>query len=67
MFSRPSSLGWLWLWASIGVAALFGTFASAGAFVWPLAAAGIGLLACKTRNRAILAVVACVAGLAARC
>jgi hypothetical protein len=61
-FSQPGSLTRFWLWACIGVAALFGTFASAGAFVWPLAAAGIGLLAANAVSRRG-ALLACVAGL----
>jgi hypothetical protein len=62
-FSQSGSLTRFWLWACVGVAALFGTFSSAGAFLWPLAAAGIGLLAAhrvSTRG----AVLACAAGLA---
>ena len=63
---RPSSLGRFWLWASVGVLAMFGTFSSAGAVAWPLIGVGIGLLATRTvtRNRAILAVAAAGSGLA---
>ena len=62
-FSQPGSLTRFWLWACVGVAALFGTFASAGAFIWPLAAAGIGLLAANSVDwRGAL--LACVVGLA---
>ncbi|MDX6541243.1 MAG: hypothetical protein QOI71_2853 [Gaiellales bacterium] len=62
---RPSSLGRFWLWASIGVLAMFGTFSSAGGIVWPVIGVGIGLLATRavTRNRTILAVVVGLAGL----
>jgi hypothetical protein len=61
--SQSGSLTRFWLWACVGVAALFGTFSSAGAFLWPLAAAGIGLLAAhRVTNRG--AVLACAAGLA---
>jgi hypothetical protein len=62
---RPSSLGRFWLWASIGVLAMFGTFSPAGAIVWPAIGVGIGLLAAHTvtRNRTILAVAAGLAGL----
>jgi hypothetical protein len=62
---RPSSLGRFWLWASIGVLAMFGTFSPAGAIVWPVIGVGIGLLATRTvtRNRAVIAVVAGLAGL----
>jgi hypothetical protein len=62
-FSQPGSLTRFWLWACIGVAALFGTFASVGAFVWPLTAAGIGLLAANAISKRG-AVLACAAGLA---
>jgi hypothetical protein len=63
--SRPSSLSRFWLWASIGVLAMFGTFSPVGAIVWPAIGLGIGLLATRTvtRNRTILAVVAGLAGL----
>lgn len=44
---QPGSLARFWLWACIGVAAMFGSFTSAGAFVWPLAGVGIGLLATR--------------------
>jgi hypothetical protein len=62
---RPNSLGRFWLWASIGVLAMFGTFSPAGAIVWPAIGVGIGLLAARTvtRNRTILAVAAALAGL----
>src|SRR4051812_22971542 len=62
----PSSLGRFWLWASVGVLAAFGTFAPSGAIVWPLVGVAIGLLAARTvtRNRALLAVAAGLAGLA---
>ena len=36
---QPGSLARFWLWASIGVVAMFGTFSPAGALVWPLAGA----------------------------
>ena len=56
-----ASLGLMYIWENL--AALFGTFASAGAFVWPLAAAGIGLLAANAVDwRGAL--LACIAGLA---
>lgn len=51
MTLRSGSLARFWLWASIGVVTMFGTFSSAGALVWPLAAAGIGLLAARSVNR----------------
>lgn len=50
-FPQPGSLARFWLWASIGVVAMFGTFSSAGALVWPLAGAGIGLLAARSVSR----------------
>jgi hypothetical protein len=50
-FSQPGSLVRFWLWASVGVVAIFGTFTYAGAFVWPLLAAGIGLLAARSFSR----------------
>ncbi|HEY3614470.1 MAG TPA: hypothetical protein VGK92_12225 [Gaiellales bacterium] len=61
----PSSLGRFWLWASVGVLAMFGTFSAAGAIVWPAVGVGIGLLATRsiTRNRTILAVAGGIAGL----
>jgi hypothetical protein len=64
MSLRPGCLTRFWLWASIGVVAMFGTFSFAGGIVWPLLGAGIGLLAARrvTTRRAILAVVAGVAG-----
>lgn len=63
--ASPSSLGRFWLWASVGVLAMFGTFSTGGTIVWPVLGAGIGLLAARsvTRNRAILAVAAGLAGL----
>ena len=62
--TQPGSLARFWLWAAIGVAAMFGTFSSVGALVWPLAGAGIGLLAANTvtRRGAALAVAAGLAG-----
>lgn len=61
---QAGSLARFWLWASVGVVAMFGTFSSAGALVWPMAAAGIGLLAARSVSRrgAILAVGAGLAG-----
>lgn len=48
---HPGSLARFWLWAAIGVVAMFGTFSTVGALVWPLAGAGIGLLAANTVTR----------------
>jgi hypothetical protein len=64
MSLRPGCLTRFWLWASIGVVAMFGTFSFAGGLVWPLLGAGIGLLAARrvTPRRAILAVAAGLAG-----
>jgi hypothetical protein len=63
-FPQPGSLARFWLWASVGVVAILGTFSSAGAFVWPLAGAAIGLLAARSISRrgTLLAVVAGLAG-----
>lgn len=63
MSFRPGCLTRFWLWASIGVLAMFGTFATGGALVWPLLGAGIGLLATRrvSARRAMLAIVAGVA------
>jgi hypothetical protein len=60
------SLGRFWLWGLVGLLAVFGTITSAGAIVWPVLGAGIGLLAARThtRNRSLLAIVAGLAGLA---
>lgn len=57
---RPGCLTRFWLWASIGVLAMFGTFATGGAIVWPVLGAGIGLLATRrvSTRRAILAIAA---------
>ena len=49
---QPGSLMRFWLWASIGVVAMFGTFSFAGPVVWPLLGAGIGLLAARSVTRA---------------
>lgn len=64
MSLRPGCLTRFWLWASVGVVAMFGTFSFAGAIVWPLLGAGIGLLAARrvTPRRAILAIIAGLAG-----
>lgn len=61
----PSSLGRFWIWAGVGVLAMFGTFSSGGTIVWPVLGAGIGLLAARsvTRWRTVLAVAAGLAGL----
>jgi hypothetical protein len=61
---QPGSLARFWLWASVGVVAMFGTFSTVGALVWPMAAAGIGLLAARSVSRrgALLAVAAGLAG-----
>ncbi|HET6173326.1 MAG TPA: hypothetical protein VFD90_12000 [Gaiellales bacterium] len=66
MSLQPGCLTRFWLWACVGVAAMFGTFSTAGGLVWPLLGAGIGLLAARrvTRRRATLALVAGFAGLA---
>jgi len=61
--SQPGSLARFWLWAAIGVVAIFGTFSYAGAFVWPLCGAGIGLLAARSFSR-VGALAASVVGLA---
>jgi hypothetical protein len=62
--AQPGSLARFWLWAAIGVVAMFGTFSALGALVWPLAGAGIGLLAANavTRRSTILAVLMGLAG-----
>jgi hypothetical protein len=61
--SQPGSLTRFWLWASIGVVAMFGTFSSVGALLWPLLGAGIGLLASRSVSRRA-ALAALAAGLA---
>ena len=61
---QPGSLSRFWLWASVGVISMFGTFSSVGALVWPLAGAGIGMLAAHTvtRRSALLAIAMGLAG-----
>ena len=63
---QPGSLIRFWLWASVGVVAMFGTFSFAGPVVWPLLGAGVGLLAARsfTVRAALLSVGAAVAGIA---
>ncbi len=63
---RPGSLIRFWLWASIGVGAMFGTFSFAGPVVWPFLGVGIGLLAARsvTLRAALLATGAAAAGIA---
>jgi hypothetical protein len=60
---QPGSLMRFWLWASVGVVAMIGTF-SVGALLWPLLGGGIGLLAARsvTRRGTIMAVAAGIAG-----
>jgi hypothetical protein len=48
---QPGSLMRFWLWASVGVVAMFGTFSFAGALAWPLLGAGVGLLAARSVSR----------------
>jgi len=64
MSLRSGGLARFWLWAGIGVAAMFGTFATGGAIVWPMLGAGIGLLATRRAGarRSILAIVVGLAG-----
>lgn len=59
-----ASLGRFWLWAVVGVIAMFGTLSFAGPIVWPAVGAGVGLLAARSVSlrRAILAVTAGIAG-----
>jgi hypothetical protein len=59
-----ASLGRFWLWAVVGVIAMFGTLSFAGPLVWPAVGAGIGLLAARSVSlrRGILAVTAGLAG-----
>jgi hypothetical protein len=59
-----ASLGRFWLWAVVGVIAMFGTVSFAGPIVWPAVGAGVGLLAARSVSlrRAILAVTAGIAG-----
>jgi hypothetical protein len=59
-----ASLGRFWLWAVVGVIAMFGTVSFAGPIVWPAVGAGVGLLAARSVSlrRAILAVAAGLAG-----
>jgi hypothetical protein len=60
---QPGCLTRFWLWASIGVLAMFGIFSMAGAIVWPVLGAGIGLLAARTfsRRATVLAIAVAVA------
>ena len=57
------SLGRFWLWAAVGVIAMFGTISFAGPLVWPAVGAGVGLLAARSVSlrRAVLAIAAGVA------
>jgi hypothetical protein len=59
-----ASLGRFWLWAVVGVIAMFGTVSFAGPIVWPAVGAGVGLLAARSVSlrRAVLAVAAGLAG-----
>ena len=63
---RPGSLMRFWLWACIGVAAMFGTFSFAGPAVWPFLGVGIGLLAARSVSlrAALMAAGAAGAGIA---
>jgi hypothetical protein len=58
-----TSLGRFWLWAAVGVIAMFGTISFAGPLVWPAVGAGVGLLAARSVSlrRAVLAIAAGVA------
>jgi hypothetical protein len=58
-----ASLGRFWLWAAVGVTAMFGTISFAGPLVWPAVGAGVGLLAARSVSlrRAVLAIAAGVA------
>jgi hypothetical protein len=62
--AQPGSLSRFWLWAVVGVLASFGTFSAAGAVIWPLLGAGIGVLAARAvdRRATVAAVAAGIAG-----
>lgn len=63
---HSGSLVRFWLWASVGVAAMFGTFSFAGPVVWPLLGTGVGLLAARSFSlrAAILSLAAAIAATA---
>jgi hypothetical protein len=63
---QRASLGRFWLWAAVGVIAMFATLSFAGPLVWPAVGAGVGLLAARSVSlrRAILAITAGLAGTA---
>jgi hypothetical protein len=60
---QRASLGRFWLWAAVGVIAMFGTLSFSGPLVWPAVGAGVGLLAARSISlrRAVLAIAAGVA------